>query len=80
MITVLTVDAALESTCAIFRERANRGDISPAERDLLVDGAVLLAMHVDDLAGEGCAGPTPGSPRMARPARGGRHERYGAAA
>ena len=53
MITVLTVDSALQDTCAIFRERAGRGDITPAERDLLIDGAILLAMHVDDLAGEG---------------------------
>jgi len=65
VITVLTVEAALEQTCAIFRERADRGDITPAERDLLVDGAILLAMHVDELA---------------RAGRVGRHERYLAAA
>jgi hypothetical protein len=46
VITVLTVEAALQDTCAIFRERAGRGDITPAERDLLIDGAILLAMHV----------------------------------
>lgn len=60
MITVLTVEAALEHTCAIFRERADGGDITPAERDLLIDGAILLAMHVDDLAQEGRAGSAPG--------------------
>ena len=78
--TVFTVPAALESTCVIFRERADRGDITPAERDLLIDGAILLAMHIDDLAGAGRAGPTPGRSRMARPARAGCHERYQAAA
>lgn len=49
MITALTVDAALQRICAIFREQADRGDITPTERDLLLDGAILLAMHVDDL-------------------------------
>ena len=80
MITVLTVDAALEHTCAIFRERADQGDITPAERDLLIDGAILLAMHIDTLACEGRARSTPGWPRKARPAPAGRHERYPAAA
>ena len=80
MITVLTVEAALEHTCASFRERADRGDITPAERDLLTDGAILLAMHIDDLACEGRAGSTPGWPQVARPAPSGRHERYPAAA
>lgn len=78
--TVFTVDAALESTCATFRERADRGDITPAERDLLIDGAILLAMHIDDLPREDRAGPTPGWPRMARPAPAGRHERHQSAA
>lgn len=64
MITVLTAGAALEHTCAIFRERADRGDIA-SEGDLLIDGAVLLAMHVDDLAREGCAGSAPGWPVVA---------------
>jgi hypothetical protein len=80
VITVLTVEAALEHACAIFRERADRGDITPAERDLLADGAILLAMHIDDLAEGGHAGSTPGWPGVARPARAGRHERYAAAA
>ena len=65
MITVLTVDAALQHICAIFRERADRGDITATERDLLIDGAVLLAMHVDDLAGDGRTGPHPGWPEAA---------------
>jgi hypothetical protein len=80
VITVLTVEAALEQTCASFRERADGGDITPAERDLLTDGAILLAMHIDDLAREGCAGPAPGWPELARTAPSGRHERYLAAA
>jgi hypothetical protein len=80
VITVLTVEAALEHTCAIFRERADRGDISLAERDLLTDGAILLAMHVDELVQEGCAGSAPGWPELAPPAPAGRHERYPAAA
>jgi hypothetical protein len=80
VITVLTVEAALEHTCAIFREQADRGDITPAERDLLIDGAILLAMHVDDLAQQGRAGPAPGWLEVARPAAAGRHERHLAAA
>ncbi len=80
VITVFTVEAALEHTCAIFRERAGRGDITPAERDLLIDGAILLAMHVDDLAQQGRADLAPGWPGAARPAPAGRHERYPAAA
>jgi hypothetical protein len=75
VITVLTVEAALQRTCAVFREQAGRGDITPAERDLLTDGAILLAMHVSDLARESGADPAPGRPRPA-----GRHERYPAAA
>ena len=80
VMTVFTVDAALESTCATFREQADRGDITPAERDLLIDGAILLAMHIDDLPREDRAGLTPGRPRMARPAPAGRHERHQSAA
>src|SRR5271165_5299790 len=80
VITVLTVEAALQDTCAVFRERAGRGDITPAERDLLIDGAILLAMHVDDLAGEGRPDPAPGRAGAARPEPAGRHERHPAAA
>jgi hypothetical protein len=80
MITVLTVEAALEHTCAIFRERADRGDITPAERDWLTDGAILLAAHIDDLAWEGRAGSASGWAEVALPAAAGRHERYRAAA
>ena len=80
VITVLTVDSALQDTCAIFRERAGRGDITPAERDLLIDGAILLAMHVDDLAGEGRPDRAPGRAGAARPEPAGRHERHPVAA
>ena len=55
VITMLAVDAELQHVCAIFRERADRGDITPAERDLLIDGAILLAMHMDQLARDGRA-------------------------
>jgi len=80
VITVLTVEAALQHTCAIFYERADRGDITPAERDLLIDGAILLAMHVDDLAREGRADSAPDWAGAVRPEPAGRHERHPAAA
>lgn len=79
MITVLTVDAALQRVCTIFREQADRGDITPAERDLLIDGAILLAMHVDDLTRDGRTGLHSGWPEAALPVRAGRHERHAAA-
>jgi hypothetical protein len=80
VITVLTVDAALQRVCAIFRDEANRGDITPAERDLLIDGAVLLAMRVDDLSPDGHADMLLDRPAGARPEPAGRHERPAAAA
>jgi len=67
VITLLTVDAALQHICAIFREQADRGDITPAERDLLIDGAILLAMHIDDLAEDGRTGIGPRTRSPARP-------------
>jgi hypothetical protein len=80
VITVLTVDAALGHICAIFRERADRGDITPTERDLLIDGAILLAMHIDELAQDGRVGSHSGRPEGALPEPAGRHERHVAAA
>ena len=80
MITVLTVDAALQHICAIFREQADRGDITPTERDLLIDGAILLAMHVDDLIQDGGVGSHFGWPEGALPEPVGRHERHAAVA
>ena len=56
MITVLTVDEALQHLGATFREQADRGRITPAERDLLMDGAILLAMNIEDLERESDAG------------------------
>lgn len=46
---VFTVDSALQHTCAIFREQATRGEISAAECDLLIDGAILLAVNLETL-------------------------------
>jgi hypothetical protein len=81
VITTLTVDAELQRVCAIFREQADRGEITPIERDLLIDGAILLAMHVDDdLARDGRARSDSGRPGGARPKSAGRHERRVAAA
>jgi hypothetical protein len=80
VITVLTVDAALQHVCAIFRDQAGRGDITPAERDLLIDGAVLLANYVDDLDRDGRAGSHSGCPEGAPPEPAGRHERHVAVA
>ena len=80
VITVLTVDAALEQVCAIFREQADRGDITPTERDLLMDGAILLAMHVDKPTQDDRVGAHSGWPQGARLEPAGRHERRVAAA
>jgi hypothetical protein len=80
VITVLTVDAALQRICTIFREQADRGDITPTERDLLIDGAILLAMHVDDLARDSRADSDSGWPEGALPEPVGRHERRATAA
>lgn len=79
MNTVLAVDEALQHVCAVFREQADRGDITPAERDLLMDGAILLAIRVDDLA-EGYTAPDFDWPEGAQPRPAGRHERQAAAA
>ena len=79
MITVLTVDEALRHICAIFREQADRGDITPTERDLLIDGAILLAMRVDDQARGGRVGSDSGWPEWALSKPAGRHERRAAA-
>ena len=53
------VDAALEHTCAEFRLRAADGQITPAERDLLIDGAVLLAANIEELIQEARASQPP---------------------
>ena len=80
MISVLTVDEALQHICAIFREETDRGDITPVERDLLIDGAILLAMRVDDQARDGRVGSDSGWPDGALLKPVGRHERQATAA
>jgi hypothetical protein len=80
VITMLTVDAALQHICAIFHEQADRGDITPNECDLLTDGAILLAMHVDDLAQDGRTGTHSSWPEGPLPERAGRHELHAAVA
>jgi hypothetical protein len=59
---VFTVDAALEHTCADFREQAARGEITAAERDLLIDGAILLAANLEELIQDARAGEPPSWP------------------
>jgi hypothetical protein len=59
---VLTVDAALERTCADFREQVARGEITAAERDLLIDGAILLAANLEELVQDAHAGGPPSWP------------------
>ncbi len=46
---MFTIDSALQHTCAEFREQAARGQITSAECDLLIDGAILLAVHLEEL-------------------------------
>jgi hypothetical protein len=80
VITVLAVDEALQQICATLREHADRADITPTERDLLIDGAILLAMRVDDLARDDRVGSDSGWPEWALPEPVGRHERRAAGA
>lgn len=53
------VDAALEHTCAEFRLRAADRQITAEERDLLIDGAILLAANIEILAQDARAGRQP---------------------
>lgn len=46
---MFTIDAALLHTCASFHDQAARGEITAAERDLLIDGAILLAVNLEAL-------------------------------
>jgi hypothetical protein len=59
VVAVLIVDVALEDTCAEFRLRAVDGQITAEERDLLIDGAILLAANIERLAQKGPAGRQP---------------------
>lgn len=46
---MFALESALEHTCAEVRDQATRGQITAAERDLLIDGAILLAIHLEAL-------------------------------
>ena len=50
------VDAALEHTCAEIRSKAAEGQITSTERDLLIDGAILLAARIEELTQDAHAG------------------------
>jgi hypothetical protein len=56
VVAVFIVDVALEQTCADFRSRAADGQITGAERDLLIDGAILLAAKIEGLTQDARAG------------------------
>jgi hypothetical protein len=60
------VDAALEHTCAELRARAADGEITSNECDLLIDGAILLAVKVEELIQDGHEGQLPGWPKPTR--------------
>ena len=65
-----SVDAALQRTCASFREQAAKGEITRAERDLLIDGAVLLAVNLAALPHDALADlPMPPGPDVSVPER-----------
>jgi hypothetical protein len=49
VVAVFVVDMALEHVCAEFRLRATDGQITAVERDLLTDGAILLAAKIENL-------------------------------
>jgi hypothetical protein len=59
---MLIVDVALEHTCAEFRSRAAVGTITAAERDLLIDGAILLASKIEELQQDARGGSPPRLP------------------
>lgn len=59
---MFAVDSALQRTYASFREQAARGEISAAERNLLIDGAVLLAANLESLIQDAHAGRPPARP------------------
>lgn len=63
---MFTVDSALQHTCAGLREHAARGEITGPECDLLIDGAILLAVHLEALIQDGYAGGPPGMSVMMR--------------
>lgn len=60
VVAVFIVDAALEHTCAEFASQADNGQITAAERDLLIDGAVLLAAKIEELTQDARTALPPG--------------------
>jgi hypothetical protein len=56
---VFALDSALEHTCSEFRAQVTRGQITAAERDLLIDGAILLAIHLEALLQDAHVGGQP---------------------
>lgn len=66
VVAMFIVDVALEHTCAEFRSRAADGQVTAAERDLLIDGAVLLANKIEDLQQDARAGLSQEWPDRAR--------------
>ena len=60
VITVLTVDAALQHVCAELRERAIGATSLLPSVTLTPDGAILLAMLIDDPQADDHADPDSG--------------------
>lgn len=58
---MFALESALEHTCAEFRDQVTRGQITAAERDLLIDGAILLAIHLEALLQDAHPGRRSGS-------------------
>ena len=59
---MFTVDSALQHTCAGFRDQAAHGEITATECDLLIDGAILLAVNLEALTQDAQAGRPPSWP------------------
>lgn len=64
---MLMVDDALEHACSEFRARAACGEITAAERDLLIDGAIMLAVHIEELVQDARSGRPVSWPDVWRP-------------
>jgi len=62
---VFSVDSALQHTCAELRDQASLGHITAGERDLMIDGAVLLAVHLETMIQDAKAGGEPIWPDLA---------------
>jgi hypothetical protein len=66
---MFALESALEHTCAEFRDQVTRGQITAAERDLLIDGAILLAIHLEALLQDAHAGTLASWMPASRPGR-----------